>query len=562
MISPQSHQQINAFCSRYPDRRSAVMAALALVQQENNDSLTHQNILDVAKIVGLPPAQVWGVATFYTMYNARRSVGRYHLQVDTNIPATLMGAGEIVEHLKTTLQIEVGETTSDGLFTLSTVECLASCGTCPVIRVNDVYYENMTIEKVDQLIQSLKKGEMPPPDTRSYYYSECDILLKNRGRDTPVMHDYAALKKALTLPPKEVQREVKNSFLRGRGGAGFPAGTKWGFLASDPNRPTYLICNADEGEPGTFKDRQIMQYDPHLLLEGIAIAAHAIEAKTAFIYIRGEFGFIADILEKAIAEAPIENVKIILHRGQGSYVCGDETALIESIEGKRGYPRPKPPFPANIGLYGCPTIINNVETLASVPYIITHGADAFKAIGTPGNSGPKIFGVSGHVKQAGAFEFPLGVSLARVLEAAGGVEGELKAIIVGGLSVPVLTAEEAKALILDYDSCVKAGTMLGSGGIMVMNETVSIPHIALRTIAFYRHESCGQCVPCRDGSQFIYDRLKAIVEGEGSQEDLERILHLCSTVPGLTVCPLGEGFAIPIRAMIEKFRPEFDALIA
>lgn len=561
MISAQTHQQIDSLCSKYPDRRSAIMPALTLAQQENNNVLTHGDIIDVARIVGVPAARAWGVATFYTMYNVRESIGQYHLQVDTNIPSMLMGASEILAHLKSILGIEVGETTPDGMFTLSEVECLGSCGTCPVIQVNDVYYENMTVARVDHLIESLLNGEMPIPDTTSFFHSECNILLKNRGRQTLEPHDYAALRKALTMSPEEVRREVKESFLRGRGGAGFPAGTKWGFLTRDATRPTYLICNADEGEPGTFKDRQIMQYDPHLLIEGVAIAAHAIGAKTAFIYIRGEFGFIADILEAALAKAPVRNVQIIVHRGRGSYVCGDETALIESIEGKRGNPRPKPPFPANIGLYGCPTIINNVETLACVPHIITHGADAFKAIGTPGNSGPKIFGVSGHVNNPGAFEFPLGVSLEHVLKAAGGVQGTLKAVIVGGLSVPILTAAEANGLILDYDSCVKACTMLGSGGIMVINDTVTIPEVALRTMAFYAHESCGQCVPCREGSHLVHERLEAIVKGHGTTEDIDLILKICATVRGLTICPLGEAFAVPIEAMVRKFRSEFEALI-
>ncbi|MBU0502356.1 MAG: NADH-quinone oxidoreductase subunit NuoF [Candidatus Margulisbacteria bacterium] len=402
---------------------------------------------------------------------------------------------------------------------------------------------------------------MPEPDATSYFATECNILLKNRGKGKIEVGNYSALKKALGMKPKEIKAAVKEAVVKGRGGAGFPAGTKWGFLPKDDPRPVYLICNADEGEPGTFKDRQIMQYDPHLLIEGIAISAYALGAKTAFIYIRGEFGFIADILGKAIADAKLKHVDIIVHCGAGSYVCGDETALMESIEGKRGNPRPKPPFPANVGLYGSPTIINNVETLSCVPYIVENGAAAFKKIGTEGNFGPKIFGVSGHVNKPGVFEYPLGVALDEVLKAAGGVKGKLKAVIVGGLSVPILTAAEAKGLKLDFDSCAKAGTMLGSGGIMVINDTVSIPELALRTIEFYAHESCGQCVPCREGSNLIKDRLKAIVAGKGQAGDIDLILKTCSTVKGLTLCPLGDAFAMPIEAMVTKFRKEFEALI-
>ncbi len=561
MISESVRTQINRLCARYPRKESALMPALSLMQRENENVLTRAQIRAVAKAVGVSAAKAFGVATFYTMYNVGGTIGKYHLQVDTNIPATLMGGRQILAHLENILGIKAGESTADGLFTLTAVECLGSCGTCPVIQVNDVYYENMTFASTDELIASLGKGVMPRADSTSFFYTEPDILLKNRGKSSIAPHDYAALDKALGMAPDLVRAEVKDSLLRGRGGAGFPAGIKWGFLAQDATGPVYLVCNADEGEPGTFKDRQIMQYDPHLLIEGIAIAAHAIGAQTAFIYIRGEFGFIADILEKAIAGAPVKHVEIVVHRGAGSYVCGDETALMESIEGKRGNPRPKPPFPADTGLYGCPTIINNVETLSCLPYIVTHGADVFKKIGTVGNPGPKIYSVSGQVRKPGAFEFPMGVTLDKVLEAAGGVNGTLKAVIVGGLSSPILTAQEAKGLVLDYDSCVRAGTMLGSGGIMVMNDTVSIPQVALRTIAFYAHESCGQCVPCREGSNLIKNRLSALVKGTGTHEDINLILKICARVKGLTLCPLGEAFAMPVKAMVKKFRPEFEALV-
>ncbi len=528
------------------------MPALDLAQRENNNFLGAEDIKEVAKLLDVSESKAFGVATFYTMFNTKE-IGKYHLQVDANVPGMLTGADEILKHLIKKLKIKPGQTTKDKKFTLSKVEDLASCGTCPVIQVNDTYYENLTIKKVDELIDSLKKDKMPKPDIAAHSASECNILLRTKKDSS-----YTILKKVLGMKPEEVVAEVKEAMVKGRGGAGFPAGTKWGFLPKNDPRPVYLICNADEGEPGTFKDRQIMQYDPHLLIEGIAIAAHGLKAKKAFIYIRGEFGFIADILEKAIEQAKLKHVEIIVHRGAGSYVCGDETALMESIEGKRGNPRPKPPFPANVGLYGCPTIINNVETISCLPYIIGNGAAAFKKIGTAGNFGPKIFGVSGHVNKPGAFESPLGTSLDKILEAAGGVKGKLKAVIVGGLSVPILTAAEAKGLKLDFDSCVKAGTMLGSGGIIVINDTISIPELALRTIEFYAHESCGQCVPCREGSNLVKDRLKKIVAGKGQKGDVDLILKTCATVKGLTLCPLGDAFAMPIEAMVSKFRKEFE----
>jgi NADH:ubiquinone oxidoreductase subunit F (NADH-binding) len=365
---------------------------------------------------------------------------------------------------------------------------------------------------------------------------------------------------------------VKAAALRGRGGAGFPAGMKWGFLPKERTQPVYLICNADEGEPGTFKDRQIMEYDPHLLIEGMTISGFAIGAKLGFIYIRGEFAWIADILDAACAQARKAGLlgknilgkgvdfDIIVHLGAGAYVCGEETALIESLEGKRGNPRLKPPFPAAVGLYGCPTIVNNVETLACVPYILERGEAAFRKLGPANNHGPKIFGISGHVHKSGAYEYPLGTPLEDLLAAAGGVKGTLKAVIVGGLSVPILTAAEAAGLAMDYDSCLKRGTMLGSGGIMVMNEETSIPAVALRAIRFYAHESCGQCIPCRQGSHTVARLLERLVAGKGRPGDVDRVLALCNAVKGTTLCPTGDAFSVPIEAMVRKFRSEFDAL--
>lgn len=556
---------------KYPETDSVMMPALDMVQRENDNYLTHEAINSVASFLNTSKSRAFGVATYYTMYN-KKPVGKYHLQVDTNIPGVLTGALEIMEHLKDVLNIREGETTKDGLFTLSHVEDLASCGTCPVIQVNDTYYENMTIAKTEALIASLEQGEMPQPDKNANYGTECSILLKNRGNpDAGEIEEYKlgggyqALTKALALPGEKIITEVKDSMLRGRGGAGFPTGLKWSFLPKDDPRPVYLICNADEGEPGTFKDRQIMEYDPHLLIEGIAISAHAIGAKTAFIYIRGEFRWIAEILKQAIDQADraglLKHVEIIVHTGAGSYVCGDETALMESIEGKRGHPRSKPPFPANIGLYGCPTIINNVETIACIPYIVEKGAAAFKKIGSVGNSGPKLYGVSGHVNKPGVYEFPMGTALEKILSATGGVKGTLKAVIVGGLSVPILKADEIADLKMDFDNCVKAGTMLGSGGIMVINDTVSIPQLALRTIQFYAHESCGQCTPCRDGSYAIMGLLKKILNKRGNSTDLNRIEEMCRNIPGLTICPTGDAFAIPVGVMIKKYRAEFEALI-
>ena len=571
MKTQEKRSAIEKIVQKYPHRESAILPALYLVQRQNNNSLSEQDIKDVAEILNISMSKTYGVATYYSMFN-KKPVGKYHLQVDTNISAMLMGAEEIVAHLEKKLGINVGQTTPDGMFTLSVVEDLGSGGTCPVIQVNDTYYELMTIAKVDALIASLQKDVMPPKDANYNFGSECGILFKNRDKADAALimtykssGGYAALKKVRAMKPEQVLAEVKAAELRGRGGAGFPAGLKWSFLPKGDDRPVYLICNADEGEPGTFKDREIMEYDPHLLIEGIAIAAYAIGSKKAFIYIRGEFGWIADILDKAIAEAWADNqlgdLDIVVHRGAGSYICGEETALIESLEGKRGNPRLKPPFPANIGLYGCPTIVNNVETLSCVPFIIEKGAAEFKKIGTPNNFGPRLYGVSGHVHKPGVYEFPMGTLLTKILAAAGGVKGTLKAVIVGGLSTPIMKADESQDLKMDFDACQKAGTMLGSAGIIVMNDTVSIPRIALRAIKFYAHESCGQCAPCREGSHTILGYLQKLINGNGNKADLDALIYLCENIRGLTLCPGGDAFSMPLAAMVNKFRNEFEALV-
>ena len=570
-MDTQKDTMINAIIGRYPKKDSAAMPVMQYLQKKNNNRLDDRAVETAAKAIGCSKSKIYGIATYYTMFNTR-PVGKYHLQVDTCVPGFLHGADEILLHLEKKLGIKTGETTKDGMFTLIAVQDLGSCATGPVIQVNDRYFENMTIKKTDALIDALKSGKEPENDPSMTVISKCGILLNDRTKKdcrTLAFYKgnggYKSLKKALSMKPDEIISEVKEAGIRGRGGAGFPAGTKWTFLPKNDPRPVYLICNADEGEPGTFKDRQIMEFNPHLLVEGIAISAFALNAKKSFIYIRGEFDWIADILDKAIEEAKkdgqLDHVDIVVHRGGGSYVCGDETAQIESLEGKRGNPRVKPPFPANFGLYGCPTVVNNVETLSCVPYVVQNGAAAFQKIGVTNNFGPKIFGVSGHVNKPGIFEYPMGTPLKEILDAAGGVKGKLKGVIVGGLSVAILTAKEAEGLNMDYDSCGKAGTALGSGGIMVINDTVSIPELALRTIEFYHHESCGQCVPCREGSLVIERKLHDIVEGHGKMEDIDLILHLTKNIKGLTLCPTGEAFAVPIQAMVSKFRPEFEALV-
>ncbi|MBN1155891.1 NADH-quinone oxidoreductase subunit NuoF [candidate division KSB1 bacterium] len=386
---------------------------------------------------------------------------------------------------------------------------------------------------------------------------------------------YQGLEKALKRVPQDIVEEVKKSFLRGRGGAGFPTGLKWSFLPKEKTKPFYLVCNADEGEPGTFKDRIIMENDPFLLIEGMTITGYAIRADLGFIYIRGEFKWIAEKLEKAIEQAKKKNLlgKNILNsnycfdikvmRGAGAYICGEETALLESIEGKRGEPRTKPPFPANVGLYGCPTIVNNVETLACIPFILQHDAETFKLMGSFQAAGTKLYGISGHVNKPGVYEYPMGTNLKDLIQyAAGGVKNskKLKAVIPGGLSATILKADEID-VNMDFDSCLKKDTMLGSGGIIVMDEDTSIPEVAMTTINFFTHESCGQCAPCREGLAKIQQILKNLLAGNGTANDLKTIDELANIINGSTLCPLGEAGALAVNAMIQKFRPEFESLV-
>ncbi|NNF45911.1 MAG: NADH-quinone oxidoreductase subunit NuoF [Desulfofustis sp.] len=387
---------------------------------------------------------------------------------------------------------------------------------------------------------------------------------------------YQTLEKLFSMAPEDVTNEVKDSGLRGRGGAGFPAGVKWGFLPKDLDKPTYLAVNSDESEPATFKDRYILVKDPHLLIEGIIICCYAIDCHDAYIYIRGEYTSQVKGLQRAIDEAYEAGylgetvnghdfrLDVTVHRGAGAYVCGEETALLESIEGKKGQPRSKPPFPAVVGLYDCPTIINNVQTIASLPFIIQEGADAYKAHGTEKSTGTHLFGISGHVEKPGMYELPLGLPLMEVLEkVAGGVwKGrQLKGVIPGGSSTPVLMADEAKTVNLDYESMAEHKTMFGSGGIVVLDETVDMVKLVENLIYFYHHESCGQCTPCREGLGWMLKIVKKIIAGEGTMADIDLLVELCDNIEMKTVCVLSAACTMPVRSYLNKFRDEFEAYV-
>jgi NADH-quinone oxidoreductase subunit F len=384
---------------------------------------------------------------------------------------------------------------------------------------------------------------------------------------------YKATRMAIEKGPEWIVAEMKASGLRGRGGAGFPTGMKWSFVPKVSEKPKYVLVNGDESEPGTCKDHVLFLHDPHAVIEGTMIAGLAIGAKMGFIYLRGEYRYLLKIVEKAVADAYAKgflgknifgkegvDFDIITQTGAGAYEVGEESALMESLEGKRGVPRIKPPFPAVVGLYGGPTVINNAETIANAPHILLMGGEAYAKLGSERNGGTRLFGISGHVNRPGVYELPMGYSMRKAIyEVAGGIKDgkALKAVVPGGSSCPVLRADEID-VGLDFDQMAKAGTMLGSGGIVVLDETVSIVEFALRTIAFYQHESCGWCIPCREGTDWLKKTLTRFHAGAGNKKDIDNIQYLAENMMGRTFCPLGDAAAMPTLGFIKKFRGEFE----
>jgi NADH-quinone oxidoreductase subunit F len=407
------------------------------------------------------------------------------------------------------------------------------------------------------------------PDTPNFY--QIDVYEKE-GKG------YQALRKVVTeMEPKAVVDEVKKANIRGRGGAGFNAGLKWSFMPpKQEGVPRYLAVNGDESEPGTIKDRRLLEYNPHTIIEGAIIACYAMQMDAAYIYVRGEYADWIDMLQKAVDDAYAKgyagknimgtdaHIDVYVHKGAGAYICGEETSLMESLEGKRPYPRSKPPFPAQVGLWGKPTTINNVETVGHVPYVIRNGADWYGSIGAPTHPGPMLYGISGHVNKPGVYEFPSGMAIKDLIyEVAGGIRGgkKLKAVVPGGSSVPVLRADMIEGVTMDADSLRTVGTLLGTGGMCVLDETVDMVKFLIRISKFYDHESCGQCTPCREGTGWFVKILKRIDAGEGTMRDLDLLIDMCDNMEGRTVCALADAAAWPVRNTVTRFRDEFEAKI-
>jgi NADH-quinone oxidoreductase subunit F len=568
-IPAQLEQQIDEIITHYPaHRKRAAVLWLCHLLQEHFGCLGEAQVKWIAGKLDLQPINVWELISFYPMFTSK-PLGRFHIKICRTLSCQLAGSQRLVERLR-----NLGPD-----FTVSTVECLALCGSGPAMMINDETFERVTPEKLDAILNRLQTtgtlDAQPLPAPLPPHPLEKRVLLANITKPgyTGSLADYEreggyqALAKALAMKPEEIIAEVKNSELRGRGGAGFPCGLKWSFLARNTGKPTYLICNADESEPGTFKDRQLIHYDPHQLIEGILISCYATGAKVAYIYIRGEMPVGAQILMRAIEEARAKGyvgkgIEIYVHRGAGAYICGEETGLIESLEGKRAYPRIKPPFPAVVGLFGCPTVVNNVETLCNIPHIVNHGAAWYKAMGVPGSTGTRLVCVSGPVKRPGYYEFEMGKLTMRqlIFDVCGGLRDgrQLKGVIPGGSSMPVLKADQMD-VPLDFESLRKAGTMAGSGGIIVLDESVDIVDATLNVAQFYAHESCGQCTPCREGTLWMEKMLHRIKEGHGRPDDIGLLFEVADNIDGKTICPLGEAAAWPVKAFLKNYRSEFEA---
>jgi NADH-quinone oxidoreductase subunit F len=602
-FTPENRNRFEAFAAHYTpeQRQAAVLHALYLVQEQQG-FISANGARHVAEVIGCTTADVEDVVSYYVMF-FRNPVGKFVLQICTTLSCAVAGAERVVEELEKKLGIKAGETDPTGMFTIQPMECLGACDRAPVLMVNNEHWhEHLSPAQTPAIVDGIRTSGVKA-------LSGCHLAIEGRpesewkGKTTtpvkpkampdyePVLTKFAftpngftldhylknqqgydGLRKALTMTPDQVIEAVKASGLRGRGGAGFPTGLKWQFVDKKSPKPKYIVCNADESEPGTFKDHLLMERNPHLLIEGCLIGCFAIQSKAAYIYIRGEFFHMQGALENAIEEARKagylgRNIlgsgfecEVYVHRGAGAYEAGEETALLESLEGKRAQPRFKPPFPAVAGAWGCPTAVNNVETLCNVPLVMTRGTEWFASLGPEKNGGPKLFCVSGHVKRPGVFEAPMKVSLRElIMDYAGGMRDghSMKAVIPGGSSVPILLPDQID-IPASFDDVVKAGSMLGSAAIIVLDDTTDMVWLADNLLHFYRHESCGKCTPCREGTDWLYRILNRMLRGEGSPKDIRLLESVANNIAGKTLCAFGDAAATPVLTTLKWFKPEYE----
>jgi len=579
VLSEKAQSEIRRLMAQFPQPQSALLGALFVAQDEVG-YLSPDALADVAAVMDLPVSEITSVASFYHLYRFHPE-GRHLIQVCTNISCQLRGCGQILDHLRRRLQVDVGETTADSAFTLKTAECLAACESAPVMMVGTDRVGPVSERDIDSLLDQYARASAPSasrprlapppvaPETSmilKYIHEsdqgELDAYRKRGG--------YEGLRRALGMSPDAVTDEVDKSGLRGRGGAGFPTGRKWKFIPKDPAIPRYVVVNADEGEPGTFKDRTLLEGDPHRLLEGTAIASYAVGAKQAYVYLRREFHGARAGLERALAQASGAgllgrnilgsgyDLDVVVATGAGAYIAGEETSLLESLEGRRAMPRLKPPYyPAVKGLYSRPTVLNNVETLCHVAWILTEGVERYRQLGPP-----ILISVSGHITRPGVYEVPLGTTIRQVIERAGGVRDgrSCKACFPGGSSSAILPASYLDTP-MDYDALAKVdvyGSMLGSGALIVMDDTTNMVEVVARTVEFYRDESCGKCTPCREGTMWLGQVLRRMLAGQGRPDDLALLDSIARNMTGTCFCPLGESVPPAIYSSLRFFRSEFE----
>ena len=591
-LSPPQIADIQDICSRFSRIKGGLLPALHAVQSVCGNWLPMEALQMVSREFSLPYAYLYGVLSFYTMF-ATQPRGKYIIRLCESPPCHVMGAESLQEVLEHELGIHVGETTGDGLFTLEHTACLGVCEIAPAMQINEVVHGRLTADSVKQILADYRAGKAPDYRTirrttnplSDYPASPDEVtLLRNVDQIDPMSLDdylgqggYEGLKKVVTtMSDEEVVELVKASGLRGRGGAGFPTGLKWSFTRPSPVKPKYIVCNADEGEPGTIKDRYIMEGDPHRVLEGIAITGYAVGANQAYIYVRGEYYLSMLRLQNAIDQAMDKgylgdnlfgtdfSFRIQIQTGGGSYVCGEETALIESIEGKRGYPRVKPPFPGQVGVWNKPTIVNNVESMASVPDIIVKGAEWYAAKGTEDSKGTKILQVVGHVNKPGIVEANLGMPLSNLIDNIGGGVRQgrkIKAIQPGGAASGFILPEHVDTP-LEYKAMMEVGAALGSGTMLVLDDTTCVVDVVRCLMYFFQHESCGFCLPCRRGTRVLYELVCKVAEGRGEEADLDRLLTLSKTMVDSTNCALGWSPHSFLKTTIERFRDEWLAHVA
>jgi NADH-quinone oxidoreductase subunit F len=587
-LSPDQIAAIKETCSRFRPVKGGVLPALHEVQDLCGNWLPLEALQLVSQGLEVPYPYLYGVLSFYTMFSTSPR-GQYLIRMCESPPCHIWGADNLLEILQAELGIKVGETTSDGLFTLEHTACLGVCEVAPVMQINEVVFGRLTPERLKGVIADYRAGKTVdyrtlPRTTNalSDYPPSPDelVLLANVDKIDPLSLDdylaqggYESLKKALGMTPEEVVNVVKDSGLRGRGGAGFPTGLKWSFTRPLTNTPKYIICNADEGEPGTIKDRYIMEGDPHKVLEGMAIAGYAVGATYGYIYVRGEYYLSMLRLNNAIKAAEAkgflgDNIQgtgfsfhIRVQTGGGSYVCGEETALIESIQGERGNPRVKPPFPGQVGVWYQPTIVNNVESLSAVPAIIQHGSQWYKSKGTPDTAGTKIFQVVGHVNRPGVVEANLGMTLKTLIDQHGGgvrKGRKFKTLQPGGASVGFIL-EEHLDTPMEHNALYQIEGGLGSGTMLVMDDTVCIIDVVKCLLYFFQHESCGFCLPCRRGTRVLYEMICKVAAGQGAQADLDRMLTLSKVMVDSANCALGWSPYSFLKTTMERFPEEYQA---